>query len=503
MKNRIDARWVVAVLAVLWLGGCGDDDPVVPARAVPPAALSALHATRGADAGIYDAQGRQVLLRGVNVNALGDYFQGNPSYAPVLPVDDSDFAQMAHYGLNVVRLILSWSSLEPQRDQIDRDYLKRIHDVIELAKAHDVYVVLDMHQDAWGKYIATPPGVSCGGREVAIGWDGAPQWATFTDGASTCRPPGSRELAPAVKAAFVNFYANRDGIQEQFVKAWAALASEFAKEPAVAGYDLLNEPNFGAAAFGSGAQLGPLYTRLFAALRQAERDGGGFGHIVFFEPTIIYPSPDAVPPVASIGDDNVVFAPHNYSESINDVKTIEGWFEGALEDRAKFQSTMWIGEYGWFSDPPANKPRLIRYAREEDRLLIGSAWWQWQQACGDPHSIGIPGHEPPPELIHFRLSRCPGDIDLGPIPEWTVVLSRPYPRAAPGRLTSLASDGDARTMTLHGVTTTGSLDLWVPDNGKGRPQISGAGVGAQRITAVEGGYRCALDVSGSYVVNVE
>ena len=164
---------------------------------------------------------------------------------------------------------------------------------------------------------------------------------------------------------------------------------------------------------------------------------------------------------------------------------------------------MWIGEYGWFSDPPANKPRLIRYAREEDRLLIGSAWWQWQQACGDPHSIGIPGHEPPPELIHFRLSRCPGDIDLGPIPEWTVVLSRPYPRAAPGRLTSLASDGDARTMTLHGVTTTGSLDLWVPDNGKGRPQISGAGVGAQRITAVEGGYRCALDVSGSYVVNVE
>lgn len=508
IRNSMRAVRGVAALAVaISVFGCGDSDPNLSTAPSAPS-LSALHATRGASAGVYDAKGRQVLLRGVNVNALGDYFQGNPKYPQVLPVDDSHFVQMARYGFNVVRLIVSWSSLEPQRDQISTEYLQRIHTIVDLAKAHDIYVVLDMHQDAWGKYIATPPDVSCpGGREVAIGWDGAPEWATYTDGASTCRPPGQRELAPAVKAAFVNFYANREGIQDQFVKAWAALAREFAKEPTVAGYDLLNEPHFGSSVVNSGPQLLPLYEKLFPALRAAELDGGGFAHIVFFEPIVLYPSVDALPPPESVNDDNTVFAPHNYAESLNDVTTIEGWFDRATQDVGQFQTTFWVGEYGWFGDPPANKPRLIRYAQQEDQHRIGSTWWQWQQACGDPHSIGIPGHEPPPQLIHFRLSTCPGDVDLGPIPEWTVVLSRSYPRAAPGRLLALESDGDARTMRLQGVTADGAasstLDLWVPDNSKGQPQISGLGLGKTSIRAVLGGYRCQVEVSGTYEVDVK
>jgi len=502
--KRIDRHsWAFLILSLL-LPACGDDDAARPVvTSAQP--MIALHAERGVRAGVYDAQGRQVLLRGVNVNALGDYYQANPNYPQVLPVGESDFAEMARYGLNVVRLLVSWSALEPVRDQISRPYLDRIRAVVELAKKYEVYVVLDMHQDAWGKYIATPPGVTCpGGREAAIGWDGAPEWATITDGASTCRAPGVRELAPAVRNAFVSFYGNREGIQEQFAKAWAALAAEFAGDTVVAGYDLFNEPHFGAAAIGSGAQLGPLYTRVIGAIRNAERAAGGFAHIVFFEPTFLFPATDSTPPLESIADDNVVFAPHNYAESINEVTTVEGWFTLAVDAATRLGTTFWVGEYGWFSSPPMNQQRLIRYAREEDRLRIGSAWWQWQQACGDPHSIGHPGGEPAAELIHFRRSTCPGDVDLGPIPEWTIVLSRPYPRAAPGQLLSLESDGIARTMQLRGDSgaTSGTVDLWIPDGGKGRPTISGSGISAPTIRAVDGGYRAALTATGAYEVAV-
>ena len=38
-----------------------------------------LYAKRGENAGIYDQQGRFVILRGVNYNALGDYWQANPA----------------------------------------------------------------------------------------------------------------------------------------------------------------------------------------------------------------------------------------------------------------------------------------------------------------------------------------------------------------------------------------------------------------------------------------
>jgi len=498
----------IVMLVALCAAGCGDGD--APPAPTEVSALEPLHATRGATPGVFDALGRQVLLRGINVNGLGDYYQANPAYPQVLPLDDTDFARIASYGFNVVRLVLNWSALEPERGQISPTYLQRIRAAIDAAKAHGVYTVLDMHQDAWGKYIASPPGTVCPpGREAAIGWDGAPEWATITDGRSTCRSEGNRELSFAVSAAFDNFYRDRNGIQTQLVQAWAALAREFADEPAVAGYDLFNEPHFGSALFGSAAKIAAYYARVIPAIRAAERDGGGFAHIVFFEPIIGWPSLDEKPAADFTTDDNIVFAPHNYAESITGLEqlTIEQAFTRAVDDAASYGTTFWIGEYGWFSDPPTNKARLVRYAAEEDRLMVGGAWWQWKQACGDPHSIGRPGGEPAALLIHFNYSRCPGDIDDGPVPEWLVVLSRPYPRAAPGRLLTLESDGDAGTLRLtgdlNGSSTDAPLDLWVPRRADQPPHVSGAGIGQVHVIEVAGGYRVRVAVDDRYEVSIE
>jgi endoglycosylceramidase len=505
--HAVAVGFAAALVLVPLVAGCGSDDEGQSGSAGLPALLP-LHATRGAGAGIFDAGGRQVLLRGVNVNGLGDYYQANPAYPTVLPLEDADFARMASYGFNVVRLVLSWSALEPERGQISAAYLQRIRRVVEAAKAHGIHTILDMHQDAWGKFIATPPGVECPpGREPAIGWDGAPEWATITDGRSTCREPGARELSFAVAQAFENFYADRDGIQTQLIRTWAALADAFAREPAVAGYDLFNEPHFGRALTGAAPKLADFYTRVIDAIRAAERNAGGFAHIVFFEPVIVWPVLPETPAADFTTDRNIVFAPHNYAESITGFNSlsIEEAFTRAADDAAVYETTFWIGEYGWFSDPPQNQERLRRYAREEDRLRIGSAWWQWEQACGDPHSIGQPNGEPSPLLIHLHYSRCPGDIDEGPVPEWLVVLSRPYPRAAPGALLTLESDGEAGTLRLTGLaggTTGGRLDLWVPAR-TGRPRLLGSGFGNVEIIEVPGGYRVLAQVSGSYEVVLE
>src|SRR5438045_7068872 len=42
----------------------------------------------------------------------------------------------------------------------DTAYVDRIRQAVGWARAHGIYVVLDMHQDAWGKYVATPAGRS-------------------------------------------------------------------------------------------------------------------------------------------------------------------------------------------------------------------------------------------------------------------------------------------------------------------------------------------------------
>jgi endoglycosylceramidase len=470
----------------------------------PPVSLPALHATRGASPGIFDARGRQVLLRGVNLNALGDYYQADPSEPPVVPFSDSELDAIAAQGFDVVRLVLSWSALEPERGKIDQEEIARIERVVEAAGARGLYVVLDMHQDAWGKFIATPPGVTCpAGTQRAIGWDGAPRWATITDGASTCRQPGVRELAPAVTAAFEAFYADRDGIQDQFVEVWRALATAFAANPTVAGYDLFNEPHFGTDAAATDRSLAALYGRLIDTVREAEEAvPQGFSHIVFFEPNVLWSGlgHTATPAPELTADTNIVFSPHLYAGSLAP-GTVEEGFDYALEAARSYGTTMWTGEWGWFGDPVKDEAKVAAFAAEQDKTLTGGAWWQWSQACGDPHAIKLLGNPPPDETQAFNRYSCPGSVLEGPISQWAKVLGRAYPRAAPGRLTSLTSDPDTGRLSLTG-NGVGTLELWLPQAHHRTVSAGGKGIGEPKARRVPGGWQVEVKVSGAYTLEV-
>src|SRR5436190_10015475 len=296
-----------------------------PARA----ALPRLHATRGDNPAILTGDGRQVLLRGVNVNQLGDYYRQIPSLPSTFPLRSNDFTAIRGLGMNVVRLIVHWSALEPTRGAFNQAYVKRIRRAVRWAGARGIYVVLDMHQDAWGKFIVSPKSETCvPGAEHQQGWDGAPQWATITNGTPTCFY-GIRELAPAVGAAFQNFWDDTDGIQGELVSTWARLAKAFAADPAVAGYDLMNEPNPGySVGLSDTGPIAQFYARAIAAIRQSElKARKGFSHIAFFEPGAIWSAAgtDAPPAPALITDPNVVFAPHLYGGSLAAVSVDDGY----------------------------------------------------------------------------------------------------------------------------------------------------------------------------------
>ncbi len=477
-----------------------------PAAAAPGATTASslgplpfLHATRGDLRGIFDDLGRQVILRGVNLNSLGDYYQANAAYPTTVPVTAADWDLMAAQGFNSVRLLVSWSRLEPSPGTIDGAYLAEVHQAVADAAARGIYSVIDMHQDAYGKFIASPPGVVCGpGLSPAIGWDGAPDWATITDGADTCRG-GSREDSEAVRTAWDSFWADRDGIQTHLVQVWARLATEFAGDPNVAGFDLLNEPGYGHASTDTKAALASYYARTIAAIRQAEAASGvgGPGHVVFFEYTV---DGEAVPPDFS-ADTNLVFAPHVYGGSIAPLTVEQNWaYAASLGDG--YQTALWSGEYGWFSDPAANQPKLATFGHIEDDNLAGSAWWQWRQACGDPHSIGTPGGVPG-DQIQYQYNACPGDVNGGVVPEWRTIVGRPYPRGLPGRIIALSSDGPDATLDAYGEVTADTdaahrtFLVWVPDRGTGTPSVGGDSVADVRVEAVTGGFLATGTVCGT------
>lgn len=454
------------------LGPVPDAAEILDSGPVEPNPLLLRPLQTADDRVIVDDLGRQVLLRGANVTSLGEYWQGDPECSPTLPTTDADWDAMAARGLNVVRLVIHWSRIEPSRGVIDEAYLDAIDAAVTAASQRGIYTVLDMHQDAYTACLSTEPGTECPeGTHPAKGWDGAPCWAVFDDGLSTCTP-GERNASPAVLAAWNAFYDNRDGIRDRFVASWAAVAKRFAGRPEVAGYDLLNEPEVSRPA----RELEPLYRALLkdaiSAIRKVEADAP-FEHLIFYEPgmntaaasvTPMLPSPATI----GVSPANLVFAPHNYVETI-------GHTEGSLGFEAMndlllllsegFEVPLWIGEYGFWDTSAQTLEKLNRYALDEDARFLGGAWWQWRQPCGDPHSIewGV-GCSGQATITHLNRLQCPGDVDLGPTEDFLRVLGRGYPRATPGRLTRLRSEWRSGALDVRATVDRagGILVVWSP-----------------------------------------
>lgn len=238
-----------------------------------------------------DADGRQILLRGVNLGGdskvpfpnggtqyPGDFsnhrevsFVGRP-----FPLDEADqhLARLRHWGFNCIRLITTWEAIEhagPGR--YDREYLDYFEAICRKAGEFDLYVIVDFHQDVWSR---------------ATGGDGAPMWlfeATGLDyrvfdeadaahvmqyrydyGDAEARQAGYPQMSwhinyrlPANGIMWTLFWAGQivtpefliDGVNVQtflqghFFGAVEQVARRVAGLAHVIGFDILNEPGMG------------------------------------------------------------------------------------------------------------------------------------------------------------------------------------------------------------------------------------------------------------------
>ena len=178
-----------------------------------------------------DKHGREVIFNGLNV------VNKNPDDQFIPTLENIDLDRFEKWGVNLVRLGINWSALEPEPFTYDEQYLQRVQDIVDIFGKHGIYVILDMHQDLYGQKFD----------------NGAPLWATLDEG----QPHVTGDiwsdaylLSPAVQTAFDNFWKNMEvpggtGLQNHYAAAWAEVASWFAGHPAIIGYDLMNEPFIG------------------------------------------------------------------------------------------------------------------------------------------------------------------------------------------------------------------------------------------------------------------
>ena len=430
-------------------------------KGVPPCGCSTCsHSSAHPHGGtpfIADPEGRRVELRGTVAAGLVDYWSGTadvnsepPPFFPigpsgyaggacpansltirVPPLCQSDFAEMRALGFNVVRLALSWSLLEPQPGQYSTDYLDRIAQVVGWARDEGIYTILDMHENAYSRYIPRPAKVTLPGGKLPSLFDqtGAPKWATVSDGLPGDKFLNQREISPSVGAAFTNFWLNTkvvgEGLQDHYLGAVATLARRFREESAVVGYGAFNEPwpGFVPPPLSDDLLIYPFYRRLidgitgvadgvrcpsgFPALPICGHSSLGVGdrrHIFFLEADHLrevtdFPTAFGLP-VSSYP--NLAFAIHPYTHKYTidalagqDPKTAGYPFGGydqaygtAEAEARSMDAALFVSEFG--NEPALDGLLLSNELEEQDSHLTGSTYWPWKENCAAAPGASTP-----------------------------------------------------------------------------------------------------------------
>ncbi|HEY1585267.1 MAG TPA: cellulase family glycosylhydrolase, partial [Polyangia bacterium] len=291
------------------------------------AMVTALHA----DGGFFrDTTGGALILRGVDVT-------GNAKVPPFRGItDEHQLDPLPGWGVNVLRLLFTWEAYEPEPGAYDDAYLAYYEGVVDAAAARGIWVVVDIHQDAFSR-------ASIGGCG-----EGFPLWAvpsTVTpltpDNGADCANWGQRLLADTdLPKTWDAFYADSNGARTRYLAMLGRVAGALAGRDNVVGFDMLNEPEGD-----ERTQLGPLYEDAAKAIRAVNPSA-----VLFVSPgylTSAGNSTNLVQPTFG----NFAFAPHYYDPT---VLLFHGW-QGNDESPAFATMTgtarawnvpLFVGEWG-------------------------------------------------------------------------------------------------------------------------------------------------------------
>lgn len=477
----------------------------------------------------------------------------------VSPGSGNDFAQMRELGFNLVRLVLNWSQIEPSPGKYSDQYLARVSQVVSWAAQQGIYIILDMHQDQYSRYILpVAKNKAPSGCQPSGGSDGAPKWAIFTYGKPACAMFGQSALNPASSAAFYAFWNNHEvpgkkgespgtGLQDHYIGALAFLANKFSDNSTVVGYELMNEPQPGTLSNpplmnlyqSSTQQLYPFYRKAIEALTgvtdgmkecpkadpwQSRCAYPKLANVtrqsIFFEPiayrNLIDFSPQISRPFSSYS--NLVYAPHIYTHAF----TADGFigytpqnspyppsytfgYQTAESDAINMHAAVIVTEYG--AGVNYDNSILAGETAAQDEMSTGSTVWAWKGISSDENNCWCVRWQYSAFSSSNPKAKVSNEDVL--IPTRLKYLSRVYPRYIHGNLQAYGYDpntGDfallARSMSVS-VGTDNDTIVYVPPTDSDKIAVGGSATLAKVVTNPDGSRLAYVSAKiGNYVVMV-
>ena len=247
-------------------------------------------------------------------------------------ITEEDARRVAELGLNFVRIPLWYQALDDEQLPVPAWRIEgwdQLHDVLEWARRYQLYVLLDMHGAPGGQSAADHVGIP----------DGNYLWST-----------------PACV--------------DKTVALWQGLATWFADDPHVLGYDLLNEP-MGAP---DAASYRAVHDALYRAIRAVDTR-----HIVWVEEGYLASDLRVAP--AEMGWENAAYQVHVYVNGTT-ADEYEANFVGALldvaDDYARYGCPLLIGEFSTATAADWGADGLGRVFGRMNAAGIHWAPWTWK-----------------------------------------------------------------------------------------------------------------------------
>ncbi len=255
-------------------------------------------------------------------------------------ITEADIKRIAELGFNSVRPALNSRLFltEDENPVFVEEGFQLIDSLVSWCSKHKLYVIIDMH--------------------------GAPGGQT---GANIDDSPND------IPGLFIE-----EKYQDQLVELWMKIAERYKDEPAVAAYDLLNEPL--PARTGAAAKykhlLVPLYKRIMAEIRKVDQK-----HMITLEgfdwsnDWSLFDKPF---------DTNVFYQFHYYCwDRPDNLNTIDGF----IKKRNELNTPIWVGETG-------EKGNTIYWSTTQyfEANNIGFSFWPWKKmdTRNTPYSIKKP-----------------------------------------------------------------------------------------------------------------
>jgi endoglycosylceramidase len=370
-----------------------------------------------------NSDGQVVILHGLNdVYKVGS---GEPSGDGF---DNDDAAFLAANGFNAVRVGIIWSDLEPEPGVFDAAYLNSVEQTVQTLGNNGIYSIIDFHQDAYSS---------------AFGGEGAPAWATETNGASNVSLPFpyNEFFDPAETQAWDSFWSNADapnglGLEDNYSQMLEYVANAFNGNPDVAGFELMNEPSPGSETlgtlFGSPSfdtqELNPFYDQGADAIRAADPSTP-----IFYEPNVLF-STGVPTQLGTVDATGTVFSFHDYCEfdlgPLGCIPNVGNIADNAVNYADAQGIPAFMTEFGASSDQTGIGASM----NAADQHLIG--WTEW--AYSSQGDISTTASPPSSESLVYNPADPPTGANVNTANLDT--LAEPYPQVISGTPDSYSFD---------------------------------------------------------------